>query len=739
MQSQARNYLLFFLSFILIIAGYSWVRNRFWPPPPQLSAQGRIDAELASRMLAGSIPTGTLGDAGRLYYGARVTHEDERNSLIAELDEKAKKDKAAAEAAAHTKPAQPAKPAELISLGGDDFNLAVTLTNRGAGVRELTLTKFKAADWYGRPAKDDKGQPLSLQMIPPSDATSFAIYHYATADDKEKQPLDTLGKRDWQIVEKKTDGDNQRVVFATDLPEYGARLIKTFTLQPKEYHLGLTVRVERMTGAATTTPLRYQLVGVAPGELPEELKVNDPERVKLSNKRPVPIEGGWYTSLFRNALFNWVDADNSDKRIVFDSRTLGTTAGSDRVPRTGPRLQYAAVSNQYFTSAIVVAEDQPKQDFVAFVRATVEGVLDKTKPQFDDITVRAIADPVEPKDGEPVEHKYILYHGPVKVRLLEQLGGEGGISAELAHRYETTLHLNTLTDYGGFGIWTNAIVFFTNVVHWLISALRHVSPNDALCIILVTVLVRLAMMPVSRRQAASMARQQEAMAKVQPEVKKLNERYKNDLVAKQQAQMELYRKHGINPAASLGGCLMLFLQMPIFLGLYYALQESFFFRLESFLWIRNLTAPDMLIWWTEKIPFISELSSLGSFFYLGPYFNLLPVLALTLMFIQMKWMQPPPADEQVAQQQKMTQYIMIPMFAFLFYKMPAGLCLYFISTTLWGLAERKWLPKKKVKPEATVSVNGKPGSRGKAKGQAVPPPGKLRAWWDNLLKEASKK
>ena len=74
------------------------------------------------------------------------------------------------------------------------------------------------------------------------------------------------------------------------------------------------------------------------------------------------------------------------------------------------------------------------------------------------------------------------------------------------------------------------------------------------------------------------------------------------------------------------------------------------------------------------------------------------------MFIQMKWMQPPPADEQTAQQQKMTQYIMIPMFAFLFYKMPAGLCLYFISTTLWGLAERKWLPKKKPKPEPGGAV-----------------------------------
>jgi YidC/Oxa1 family membrane protein insertase len=131
---------------------------------------------------------------------------------------------------------------------------------------------------------------------------------------------------------------------------------------------------------------------------------------------------------------------------------------------------------------------------------------------------------------------------------------------------------------------------------------------------------------------------------------------------------------------------------------------------------------------------------MGSFFYLGPYFNLLPILSLTLMVAQMRWMQPPATDEAMAQQQKMMQYIMIPMFAFLFYKMPSGLCLYFISTTLWGLAERKLLPKKKPATEtAVVAGNGRPGPRGRGKVPAAPPPGKLRAWWDKLLKEASKK
>ena len=71
--------------------------------------------------------------------------------------------------------------------------------------------------------------------------------------------------------------------------------------------------------------------------------------------------------------------------------------------------------------------------------------------------------------------------------------------------------------------------------------------------------------------------------------------------------------------------------MPIFMGLYFCLQESVFFRLQEFLWIPNLAAPDMLVWWSESIPLISSPGNrFGdfSFLYLGPFFNLLPIFAV---------------------------------------------------------------------------------------------------------------
>ena len=150
--------------------------------------------------------------------------------------------------------------------------------------------------------------------------------------------------------------------------------------------------------------------------------------------------------------------------------------------------------------------------------------------------------------------------------------------------------------------------------------------------------------------------------------------------------------NGVNPFTMMGGCLLLILQMPVMMGLYYCLQESIFFRLEPFLWVNNLAAPDMLFWWGEHIPYLSTPEDLGSVYYLGPYFNALPLIAVALMIWQQNKMMPPPTDEQMAQQQRMMKYMMV-MVAIMFYKVAAGLALYFIIGTTWGLIERRFIPK----------------------------------------------
>jgi YidC/Oxa1 family membrane protein insertase len=239
------------------------------------------------------------------------------------------------------------------------------------------------------------------------------------------------------------------------------------------------------------------------------------------------------------------------------------------------------------------------------------------------------------------------------------------------------------------------------MMHWILWKVYLLIPNFGLCIIFLTILIRGLMFPLSRKQAIMSIKMQE----LAPELKKMQEKLKGDKQAIGLAQMELYRKYNVNP---FGTCWVVLIQMPVFMGLYFALQESIHFRLATFwpTWIINLAAPDMLINWGASIPLISNPEDYGGFFYLGPYFNLLPLFAIVLMVLQQKMFTPPPTDEQQEAQQKMMTYMMVFM-GFMFYKVAAGLCIYFVASSLWGLCERKLLPKTKTGQQPLLaSANG---------------------------------
>jgi membrane protein insertase Oxa1/YidC/SpoIIIJ len=175
--------------------------------------------------------------------------------------------------------------------------------------------------------------------------------------------------------------------------------------------------------------------------------------------------------------------------------------------------------------------------------------------------------------------------------------------------------------------------------------------------------------------------------------------------------------------------------------------------------MENLAAPDMLIKWGENIPWISRPEDQGSMLFLGPFFNILPIIAVALMIVQQKMLTPPPTDEQQAMQQKMMKWMMV-LFGFMFYKVAAGLCIYFIASSLWGLAERKLLPKKQPAGAAAATSDTAittPG-RGSRNGPGKPGPAgrggrngrnddedsdgfirKIKDWWEEVLKQASKK
>src|SRR6185436_19387913 len=124
-------------------------------------------------------------------------------------------------------------------------------------------------------------------------------------------------------------------------------------------------------------------------------------------------------------------------------------------------------------------------------------------------------------------------------------------------------------------------------------------------------------------------------------------------------------------------------------------------------WIPNLAAPDMTVGWSESIPVISDpdyRTGILSFLYLGPFFNVLPILTVTLMAVNQKLTMPPPTDDMQKQQYKIMQWMMVLM----------GLFFYFLCSSIWSLLERKLIPKPQVKPGPPDMLPGPDTSGGPA-------------------------
>jgi YidC/Oxa1 family membrane protein insertase len=672
-------------------------------------------------------------------------------------------------------PPPPQEPPTLIALGDDTFYNKVLLTTRGGGVQQVVLPKFEEANRLGKPAKDAAGKPVPLYLIPgvppsrhlsltqvrelpytPPDLKpgqvargaalaepSYAIFHYPTPE--EKYPDPRLGEVNWKVAgEERPAGGEHKVVFEAELGEpYFVKFRKTYTLGPKDYHVGLRVEIEKL-------------------KVPGAAKGKGQLRYQLSGPRGLPVEGEWYTTQYRNAVIGWVDPKGAARRQMEDAASIGAKRGGEAVTRGDNKFKYMGVSTQYFTSAAAV-DDEAKgaaENPWARVRATTELPFDKkqdaNQSHFDDITVRAASEIIDLEPGEAVAHSYLLYNGPTKVRLLKLMPADrGAVNGTLVDRYSGGLTLQTITDYrsdnmlgrfANFIYWTDLVIVFTNLMHWLLAVIHTVVPNWALCIVVLTVCVRLMLFYPSRKQTAMSMKMMEVQKRLQPEFDKLYEKYKDDLNAYQREKTRLMMQHGANPFAAMGGCLLLLAQMPIMMGLYFGLQESIFFRLDHFLWIDNLAAPDMLVWWTEKVPFVSTPEDLGSFIYLGPFFNLLPVLAVGLMLYQQTKMMPPSTDPQ-AEQQRMMMKIMMVMMAFFFYKVAAGLALYFIVSTGWGIIERQFIPKPKINldepgaggPAGLKPKGGTPNGAPDAPPRSRGPLGRLREALQKKLEEAQKR
>ncbi|MFO0013238.1 MAG: membrane protein insertase YidC [Planctomycetota bacterium] len=426
--------------------------------------------------------------------------------------------------------------------------------------------------------------------------------------------------------------------------------------------------------------------------------------IKQEGLNGVSLEGWWYPTKLSPHFFSAPGArdviygDYESNYSILMTRELVDYA--KRFPTepdqllVGPQnseskrnVKYIGLDTQVFVAAMQPSDSQPDSMQKLYkAKATILNQTFQQPEHFDKTRMQAYntgfwfqtsSRQLEP-GGEWVQ-SYRIFTGPKSPELL------------------ASYHLEEAIEYG----W-DIFGFFAVRLGWILHFFYYLIGNYGIAIMMLTVLVRSLMFPVSRRMAIN----GQKMQALQPELAKLRELLKDEPTKMMAAQQMLMKKAGIN---QLAGCLPAMIQLPIVLGLHKCVSVDVALRQQPLIpgleWCSNLAGPDMFVDWHQWMP--DFIAGRGSGWF-GPYLNILPIITITLFIINQKVLMPKATDEQT----RMTQQIMMVMTVMLgvmFFKVPAGLCIYFITSSTWSLIERflikRYTPQAEIKtlPENVVN------------------------------------
>jgi len=266
---------------------------------------------------------------------------------------------------------------------------------------------------------------------------------------------------------------------------------------------------------------------------------------------------------------------------------------------------------------------------------------------------------------------------------------------------------------------------FQWLAHFLIAFMRFIHAivfDWGLSIIILVFVVRGILHPLTKKGQVSMQRMQKKMGKLQPEIAKLKEKYKDNPKKMQQEQMRLYKEHKVNPVGCLGMAPMM-LQMPIWVALYAMLyfaielrQQPMFYGVfqmfNNWSFLADLSQPDRFINFGHTLPFLSGIPIIGGI----TSINILPMLMGAFFFLQQKYMTPPnpSASPEQQTQQKIMKIVFPLMWPIFLYSAPAGLTMYIMSSSVMGIIEAKYIRAhvtalEEAEDNGTAPKNKKPG------------------------------
>jgi YidC/Oxa1 family membrane protein insertase len=674
--------------FVLVIGYTIFLEKVVWPKHPEWQTAGEASQPAAAQ--TGSAATEqsmqTLGgpNGSSAGYSGPASATTKPGGLVA---------------VAATRPSGP------LVIGSDqakDQNLAmgISLEPDGAGLDSVILNDYRAVNpklpysfqepydngWRALATRDVviNGQTISLADVPwvLEGFTDQSATYGIEIDSSMGQPLVHLSK----VYEVSPRGPK-----------------KDWDSTSAGYEAQITYKVQNLSHGGETVQIGFD----GPTTPPREAERSDDRQIVAGYDK-----GDQVVDVARLSA--------SDFKPGFESRDISTNSN-------GKKLLWAGASSLYF--AAIVQADNPGQI------GTARAYWSNTNPLPDGLqmpaedrqiamefqTVQIKLDP-----AASAQVPLHVFFGP-KVRAML----EGDYYGNYPRGYNQLLVSST-------GICALcAVPKLVDLLVDLLGALQWVFHDWGLAIIALVILVRLCLHPITKSSQVSMMK----MQKMGPEVERLKKKYGDDKESFSKAQMELYKEMGFTPVL---GCLPMFLQMPIWIALYSALQNEIELRQASFLWgmtwIHDLARPDRLINWDAHaftIPLIGlHVASL----------NVLPIFMAVVFFLQQRYTpKPPAATPEQESQQKMMQWMSM-LFPLFLYSAPSGLNLYILTSTTIGILESKRIrdhikQKDQEEKEGRVRVETKATRGGKqakklemsAKQEKR---GRLARWWAQLQERA---
>lgn len=469
----------------------------------------------------------------------------------------------------------------------------------------------------------------------------YTIKNYTTWDNKPLQLVDWKAGKELHLLFTSKEGrliNTKDLVFNSDYPEWKKVDLNTDNSFKLEYSLSLP-------GDSLTGIKKIYTFYKDKYEFDVEYKFSQPVKFISDNKYQVVWESSLnmteyrsdqeitYSEAFAHMGGELETLDASDEKETYKEDFNGNT-------------DYVSLRTKYF--GLFIIPNDMKGDG-AYLSGFKELLKDKGARENYSIAVK-----MNLKDDNSDKSTFKILLTPLDYSILKSYS----LELEKTLRFSLDFIVRPIAQY---------------VILPVFLLIHTVIPSWGLVIIIFALLMKIVLNPLTKSQMNSMKK----MAQLNPKINSIREKYKDDPVKANQQIMKIYKEEKINPA---GGCLPMLIQLPILYALFGVFNSTIELRHASFLWISDLSSPDVI----AKLPFKIPIFGIDQI-------SLLAILMGVTMFLQQKMTMTDP-------KQKALVYIMPVMLTLLFFSFPAGLNLYYFMFNLFSIAQQ-WYTNKKNPPE----------------------------------------